>query len=111
MKHPHRTALSALTLAALAMAPAFAQQQQSRLTDPSTKTIEHVDNYFGAKVADPYRWMEDLNTPELADWVRAQNALTESYLAKLPLRGWFKNRITELWNYPKVSIPFREGGR
>jgi prolyl oligopeptidase len=111
MKYAPRSAFSALVLAALAIAPASAQQQQSRLTYPATKTIEHVDNYFGAKVADPYRWMEDLNAPELADWVGAQNALTEGYLAKLPLRGWFKSRITELWNYPKVSLPFREGGR
>jgi prolyl oligopeptidase len=111
MKHPYRSALSALALAVSAIAPASAQQQQSRLTYPATKTVEHVDNFFGAKVADPYRWMEDLNAPDLADWVRAQNALTEGYLAKLPLRGWFKNRITELWNYPKVSLPFREGGR
>src|SRR5262249_45452671 len=63
------------------------------------------------KVADPYRWMESLDSPDVACWVTAENQVTSAYLEKLPLRKRFKQRITELWDYPKVSIPVREGGR
>ena len=77
---------------------------------PATQKGDVVDDYFGTKVADPYRWMEDLDSKPVADWVAAQNKLTFDYLAKLPLREHFKKRITELWDYPKVSIP-ASGGR
>ncbi len=103
----------AVTLActALLAGNAVAQTQQGRVTYPATKTVDHVDDYFGRKVADPYRWMEDLNSPDVAAWVKAQNGVTEHYLAALPLREHFRSRITELWNYPKVSVPFREAGQ
>ncbi|HXD49945.1 MAG TPA: prolyl oligopeptidase family serine peptidase [Gemmatimonadaceae bacterium] len=94
-----------------AVPSAGAQVQQGRIAYPATKTIAHVDDYFGRKVADPYRWMEDLNSPGVAAWVKSENAITEGYLAKLPLREHFRTRITELWNYPKVSLPFREAGQ
>src|SRR6185369_4146906 len=98
-----------LTLGASSIA---AQQQQGgKLTYPASKAGAVVDDYFGAKIADPYRWMEDLNAKDVADWVAAENALSSSYLAALPMRDVLKRRITELWNYPKVSVPFREGGR
>ncbi len=86
-------------------------QPGAALHYPVAKTVDHVDDYFGTKVADPYRWMEDLNAPDLAAWVKAENAVTEDYLSRLPMRAWFKTRITELWNYPKVGLPFREAGR
>ena len=63
------------------------------------------------KVSDPYRWMEDLKSKAVADWVAAENQVTFAYLAKLPMREHFQRRITELWNYPKVAIPVHEGGR
>jgi prolyl oligopeptidase len=78
---------------------------------PETKKTEIVEDYFGTKVADPYRWMESLDSPDVAEWVAAQNRVSSEYLARLPLREYFKQRITELWNYPKVTIPFREGDR
>src|SRR5580658_2170796 len=78
---------------------------------PSTPKDNVVVDYFGTKVADPYRWMEDLDSKAVADWVAAQNRITFAYLAKLPLRERFRKRITELWDYPKVSIPVHEGGR
>jgi prolyl oligopeptidase len=78
---------------------------------PSTPKDNVVDDYFGTKVADPYRWMEDLDSKAVADWVAAENRVTFAYLAKLPLRERFRKRITELWDYPKVSIPVHEGGR
>jgi prolyl oligopeptidase len=88
-----------------------AQQQQSKIAYPPTKTISHVDDYFGRKIADPYRWMEDLNATDVAQWVKAQNSVTEKFLATLPMRERFRSRITELWNYPKVGLPFREANR
>ena len=78
---------------------------------PTAQKGDVVDDYFGTKVADPYRWMEDLDSKPVADWVAAENKLSFDYLAKLPLREHFQKRITELWDYPKVSIPIREGGR
>jgi prolyl oligopeptidase len=70
-----------------------------------------VDDYFGTKVADPYRWMEDLNSPDVKAWVQAENELTSKYLATLPQHDALKKRITELWNYPKTTPPSYEGGR
>ena len=70
-----------------------------------------MDDYHGTKVPDPYRWMEDLDAKDVADWISAQNQLTFGYLATLPMRDHFKQRITALWNYPKVAIPVKEGGR
>jgi len=77
---------------------------------PSTRG-DVVDDYFGTKVADPYRWMEDLESKEIGDWIAAQNKLTFGYLEKLPLREHFRKRITELWNYPRVGVPQHEGTR
>src|SRR5689334_23995377 len=101
----------ALIASAVVTASAGAQQQQGKIAYPQTKKTGQVDDYFGRKVADPYRWMEDLNSPDVAQWVKAENAVTEQFLATLPMREHFKSRITELWNYPKVSLPFREAGR
>jgi prolyl oligopeptidase len=78
---------------------------------PETAKGSVVDDYHGTRVPDPYRWMEDLDSPEVAAWVKAQNRVTFAYLERLPLGGHFRSRITELWNYPKTSIPVREGGR
>jgi prolyl oligopeptidase len=81
------------------------------MTYPPTAKGDVVDDYHGTKVPDPYRWMEDVDSKETADWVAAQNKVTFDYLDKLPLRARFKERLTELWNYPRVTIPVREGGR
>jgi prolyl oligopeptidase len=78
---------------------------------PSTAKGDVVDDYGGVKVPDPYRWLEDLDAKPVADWIAAQNQVTFAYLAKLPMRAQFQQRITELWNYPKVSLPVKEGGR
>lgn len=83
--------------------------QPSRPSYPRPRQGDVVDDYHGTKVADPYRWMEDLNAPELKQWVDAENAITSKYLAGLPPRDALKKRITELWNYPKVTAPRYEG--
>jgi prolyl oligopeptidase len=69
-----------------------------------------VDTYHGTPVPDPYRWMEDLDSKDVADWVAAQNAVTDPYLAALPLRTSLNTRLTELWNYQRVGLPTTEAG-
>ena len=81
------------------------------LTYPVPRKGDVVEDYHGTKVADPYRWMEDLDARETADWVAAENAVTEPHLARLPLRQHFNQRLTELWNYPRVSIPSVKSGQ
>jgi prolyl oligopeptidase len=64
-----------------------------------------VDHYFGIAVPDPYRCMENSKDPELHKWVDAENRLTQSYMAKNPIRPWFAKRLTELWNVPSETTP------
>ena len=84
------------------------------------KKIEHLpypeaergnvtDNYFGTEVADPYRWLEDDNSAATAAWVKAENEVTFDYLSKIPFRQAIKERLTQLWNYPKESAPSKKG--
>lgn len=76
---------------------------------PETKKVDTVDTYFGTEVTDPYRWLEDDLSDETAAWVKAQNEVTFGFLDKIPFRNEINNRLTELWNYEKVSAPFIEG--
>lgn len=80
---------------------------------PQTKRIEHVDNYFGTDVADPYRWLEQdvRENKDVADWVAEQNRHTAAFLNKIPERERINKRITELWTFEKYSTPFKAGGR
>lgn len=78
---------------------------------PPTKKGDVKDNYFGTDIEDPYRWLEDDNSPETAEWVKTQNQLTFGYLEKLPNREQIKTRLTELWDYPKFGTPFKEAGK
>lgn len=64
-----------------------------------------IDDYFGTKVADPYRWMENSRDPFLHKWVDAENRWTEAYLARVPIRRWIGRRLTELWNFPGETTP------
>ncbi|HET9706172.1 MAG TPA: prolyl oligopeptidase family serine peptidase [Vicinamibacterales bacterium] len=78
---------------------------------PRSRRGDDVDVYGSTRVADPYRWLEDLDSPDVAEWVAAQNAATEAHLASLPQRPYFRRRLTELWNYPRISLPAIEHGR
>ena len=98
-----------LALASLVAGSAVVFAQPASFTYPSARKGTVVDDYFGTKVADPYRWMEDLNAPDVKQWVDAENAVTNRYLDSLPLRDVLRKRITELWNYPKVTPPRYEG--
>jgi prolyl oligopeptidase len=99
-----RTLVAIVTLAICA-APSFAQQ----LDYPQTRKGDQVDDYHGTKVADPYRWLEDDNSPETAQWVEAENKVTFAYLEKIPYRAQVKQRLEQLYNYPKYTAPFRKG--
>lgn len=78
---------------------------------PETKKCDTVDNYFGTAVADPYRWLEDDFSDETANWVKAQNEVTNNYLAKISYRDKMKNRLQGIMNYPKESAPSKKGSR
>ena len=80
-----------------------------KISYPGTKKVEQVDDYFGTKVPDPYRWLENESAPEVASWVEAENQLTFSYLEKIPYRQKIKDRLTQVLNYPKYSAPSRRG--
>jgi len=78
---------------------------------PHARRTDFSETLHGTPVPDPYRWMEDIDSPETTAWVQAQNELTQSYLATIPQREAIKTRMTELWNYEKFSAPYRKGGR
>ena len=78
-------------------------------TYPQTTKGTQVDELFGTKVADPYRWLEDDMSADTKDWVTRQNAVTNAYLDQIPFRESIRARLTELWNYEKFSAPFKEG--
>ncbi len=89
---------------------ATALMAQVPLKYPETRRDAVVDDYFGTKVADPYRWLEDDNAPETKAWVEAQNKVTRASLDAIPERGAIKARLTKLWNYERFGVPFKRGG-
>jgi len=76
---------------------------------PETKKDSTKDNYFGTTIADPYRWLENDTSAETKAWVMAENKVTQNYMEQIPYRADIKKRLTELWNYPKESAPFKVG--
>jgi len=105
------TRLSAI-LIGVAAAPALGQDN-TMPAYPETRRGEVVEQHFGETIADPYRWLEDdvRASPEVADWVERQNALTSSYLDALPARGWFREQIAALYDYERFSTPVEAGER
>lgn len=91
--------------------PADAAAPSARFTYPVSRQDDVVDDYHGVAVADPYRWLEDLDSDETAAWVAAQNQVTQGYLDTLDVRAKYQARLASLWNYARFSVPFREGGR
>lgn len=97
------------TLAALALTISACAGSSRPFDYPQARKVDQVDDYHGAQVADPYRWLEDDNAPETEAWVQAQNAVTERYLQRIPYRGLLKERLRTLYNYEKYGSPFRRG--
>ena len=79
------------------------------VTYPETKKVDSVTTYFGTEIKDPYRWLEDDKSAETGAWVKAQNEVTFGYLEQIPFRKALKDRMEKLWNYEKISAPFKEG--
>ncbi len=84
-------------------------EQVEAIQYPDTKKGDVVDVYFDEQVADPYRWLEDDRSEETAAWVKAENEVTNAYLAQIPFRDELKKQMEAAWNYEKISAPFKEG--
>ncbi len=112
---PERTTTLGITVTLLACV-ATTNAQPARVGDhplvyPQTKTVDVVEELHGVKVADPYRWMEDLDSPEIKAWIEAQNRVTFGYLEQIAERDKINKRLTELWDYEKYGTPRQRGGR
>ncbi|WP_199247142.1 prolyl oligopeptidase family protein [[Phormidium] sp. ETS-05] len=83
----------------------------TKIKYPETIKVDQVDEYHGIKVPDPYRWLEDPDSEATKAWVTAQNQVTFPYLKDIPEREQIKQRLTNLWNYERYGIPFKEGNR
>src|SRR5678815_2828322 len=94
---------------AQSLAPTRSSTNDPKIVYPVTRKVEQVDDYFGTKVYDPYRWLEDETSAETKAWVDEQNRLTFGYLDKIPYREKLKARLTQLYNYPRISAPFHRG--
>ncbi|NSW44456.1 MAG: S9 family peptidase [Bacteroidales bacterium] len=88
---------------------AISCNSEKKIIYPETKKVDTIDTYFGIKVPDPYRWLENDTAPEVKAWVENQNKVTFDYLKAIPYRDKIKERITKLFNYEKRSTPFKEG--
>lgn len=97
------------TITVTAIVCTLGMNAQTKINYPETKKIDHVDTYFGEKINDPYRWLEDDRSAETEAWVKAQNVVTYGYLEQIPYRNQLKSRMEQLWNYEKISAPFKEG--
>lgn len=106
--------------ASLFILPLFASAAPDSTTAPSAakafaypapEKSNQVDDYFGTKVADPYRGLENADSPATKQWIKAENKLTEKFLDAIPERAKINRRLTALWDYEKYGVPFREGGR
>ncbi|MDI9635395.1 prolyl oligopeptidase family serine peptidase [Oscillatoria amoena NRMC-F 0135] len=84
---------------------------KSSMNYPVSLRVDQVDRYHGVEVADPYRWLEDPNSEETQAWIEAQNQVTFDYLQQIPIRQKLKQRLTQLWDYEKYGVPFKEGDR
>jgi len=78
---------------------------------PQARTVDQVDDFHGTSVSDPYRWLEDVDSPETLEWIRSENELTFGYLAGIPARERIHARLTELWDFPRAWAPEKHGGR
>ncbi|MBC8053050.1 MAG: S9 family peptidase [Sphingobacteriaceae bacterium] len=88
----------------------IAQTTTKRMNYPVSKKDNTIDTYFGTKVEDPYRWLENDVAEDTKTWVTEQNKVTQNYLGQIPYRDKIKQRLEKLWNYEKYSAPFKEGG-
>ncbi|MEW6235142.1 MAG: prolyl oligopeptidase family serine peptidase [Candidatus Omnitrophota bacterium] len=105
-----RGALALILLLALVM-ESIGMEKQEAINYPSARREAVIDDFFGTKVSDPYRWMENPAAPDTQAWVEAENQITQSYLEKIPSRPEIEKRLTTMWDFPKYGVPTKEGGR
>jgi len=96
-------------IAALLLAFSAITYSQAQMKYPETKKIDHTDEYFGTKVSDPYRWLEDDKAEDTKEWVQREVKFTTDYLSKIPFREKIRNQLRDIWNYEKIGAPFNEG--
>ena len=88
----------------------FSCKNESSIIDyPKTKKIPIIDNYYQTSVIDNYRWLEDDKSKETNEWIKSQNEYTFNYLNNIPFKDEIKKKIKSLWNYEKITSPFKEG--
>ncbi len=104
------TLFAAVFFVAFSVSPS-ALQAKEKFSYPKAPTSKQIDDYFGTKVPDPYRPLENPDAPATRKWIEAENALTFRYLEAIPERKRINERLTRLWNYEKYGVPFHEGGR
>jgi prolyl oligopeptidase len=110
MKHAFRNSLTLTAAILLLLAACNAPKNPPiKVSYPATEKVDQTDDYFGTKVADPYRWLENDTTAQTKAWVEAQNKVTFGYLEQIPYRAKIQARLKEIMNYPKYSSPFRAG--
>ena len=113
MRRALLAALALTTAPVIAQTPPKAAAPMTKPAYPETRRVDQVDEQFGVKVADPYRWLENdvRKDPEVAAWVAAENKVTDAYLATLPGRDLLKARLTQLLNYERFGMPHKKGGK
>jgi len=89
----------------------LAQNTAAQFKYPAAPTSNQVDDYNGVKVADPYRPLENPDSPESRAWIEAENKITFDFLKTIPERDGIKKRLTEVWDYERFGVPFKDGGR
>jgi prolyl oligopeptidase len=107
MRSIKRATLLALSFPVLA----GAQTASGTFKYPVATKGSQVDDYHGVKISDPYRWLEDPDSPQTKAWVEAENRVTFGYLEAIPERTAIRNRLTQMWNYPRFGAPSKSGGR
>ncbi len=103
-------ALATLFIAGAIVTPGSLAAGSGGILYPETAKVDQVDDYHGTKVADPYRWLEDVDSDQTRAWVAAENTLTFGFLEGIPAREKIKQRLTELWDYTRYSTPFKKAG-
>jgi prolyl oligopeptidase len=81
------------------------------LSYPQTRKVDTVDTYFGIKISDPYRWLENDTADDTKAWVKQENKITFDYLSTIPFRSKIRSRLSEIWNFEKMSAPYKKGKR
>src|SRR5690554_4559169 len=104
-----KTVIAALAFTFMACSAQQVTKNNKSLKYPETNKGNVEYSHFGTTIKDPYRWLEDDLSDETKSWVQAQNKVTNAYLEQIPFRNQIKEQMTDLWNYEKISSPFKEG--